>query len=241
MALSPDIERYKAKLQREPHSLVFAQLADAYRKGGMLDEAIRVCRRGLKHHPNYASAYMVLGRTHLEKGDLLEAREAFQQALRLSPDNVLAYRLLGQIAAARGEVEAAAGAYRTALELNPFDQEVRTALERLEATVAPREEPSREAPPPGPPGFATETLGDLYASQGLISEALETYEEVLATAPDREELQRKYRDLSTRLEHEAPPLPPPVTVRDPAHELLERLEAWRQAFQALRAERGGGG
>jgi len=248
MSLTPEVERYKVKLQREPQSLVFAQLADAYRKSGMLDEAIRVCREGLKHHPNYASAYMVLGRAYVEKGQLPEAREAFQQALHLSPDNVLAYRLLGQIASVRGEVEEAISAYRTALTLNPFDQETRAALERLEAkTPAPEQPTPLESPPPStqtpsakPSLVATETLGDLYASQGFFSEALEAYQEVMAAAPDREDLQRKYQDLLDRLQPEEPSSPPRVPTRNQARESIERLEAWRQAFQTLRMERRGG-
>ena len=249
MGLTPEIERCKAKLQREPQSLVFAQLADAYRKSGMLDEAIRVCREGLKHHPNYASAYMVLGRTYLAKGELPEAREAFQQTLHLSPDNVLAYRFLGQIAEAQGEIEEAAHAYRTALTLNPFDQETRAALGGLEAKIPAPEQPTllespasaSEAPSSEPSFLVTEILGDLYASQGFLDQALETYKELMAATPDREDLQKKYQDLLTRLRPEGPSSPPPVATRDRSHEIIERLEAWRQAFQGLRMKRGGGG
>jgi hypothetical protein len=69
---------------------------------------------------------------------------------------------------------------------------------------------------------------------------LETYQEVMAVTPDREDLQEKYQDLLTRLEPEEPSSPPPVTPRDPVHEIIGRLEAWRQAFQALRTAQGGG-
>ncbi|MFQ5533139.1 MAG: tetratricopeptide repeat protein, partial [Candidatus Methylomirabilales bacterium] len=98
------IERLRSKVASDPRSLVFAQLADAYRKGGRLDEAIEVCDKGLRHHPNYASAHLVLGRAYQEKSDLLAARDAFQRVLGLDPENVMAQRFLGEIAEARGEV-----------------------------------------------------------------------------------------------------------------------------------------
>ena len=68
LRLPPEIEKYHEKWRKDPTSRVFAQLADAYRKTGMLDEAIEVCVEGLKVHPSYNSARVVLGRAYLEKG-----------------------------------------------------------------------------------------------------------------------------------------------------------------------------
>ncbi|MFQ5655924.1 MAG: tetratricopeptide repeat protein [Candidatus Methylomirabilales bacterium] len=133
VSLFAQAERLQAKLTADPTSLVFAQLADAHRKGGRHDEAIRVCREGLRHHPNYASAHFVLGRAYQEKSNLPAAREAFQRVLELDPENVLAQRFLGEIAEACGEVSEALDAYRAALTLHPFDKEIREAVGRLEA------------------------------------------------------------------------------------------------------------
>src|SRR2546422_8119942 len=36
----------------------FAPLADAYRKAGLIDNAIDLCQNGLKLHPDYVSAYI---------------------------------------------------------------------------------------------------------------------------------------------------------------------------------------
>lgn len=135
LSLPEKIEALEAKLLTDPHSLVFAQLADAYRGQGRLEEAIQICQEGLGHCANYVSAYMVLGRAYKETGDLLQAREAFQRVLDLDPESVPAHTFLGEIAEARGEMPEALAAYRMALILHPFDKEVRAATERLEARV----------------------------------------------------------------------------------------------------------
>lgn len=131
-SLPETIERCQAKLAADPHSLAFAQLADAYRKQGRLDEAIRLCQDGLGHWANYASAHMVLGRARQAKGDLLAAREAFQWVLQLDPESVQAFKFLGQIAEARNEVPDALASYKMALTLHPFDKQVRATVARLE-------------------------------------------------------------------------------------------------------------
>ena len=65
MAPNPRIEELRKRLEKEPASRLFAQLAEELRKEGELAEAIRVCREGLQKHPNYPSARMTLGRALL--------------------------------------------------------------------------------------------------------------------------------------------------------------------------------
>lgn len=141
-SLPETIERCQAKLAADPHSLAFAQLADAYRKQGRLEEAIRCCQDGLSHAANYASAHMVLGRAQQAKGDLLAAREAFQWVLQLDPESVQALKFLGQIAEARNEAPDALASYKMALVLHPFDKEIRATVARLEGQAATEVEPT---------------------------------------------------------------------------------------------------
>jgi tetratricopeptide (TPR) repeat protein len=136
LSLPEKIERYQARLAADPHALVFAQLADAYRKQGRHEEAIKICQEGLSHCANYISAYMVLGRAQKENGELAGAREAFQWVLHLDPESVQAHKFLGQIAEALNEMAEALASYRMALILHPFDKEVRAAVGRLEAGEA---------------------------------------------------------------------------------------------------------
>jgi len=147
-----EIERHAAKLEREPGSRVFAQLADAYRKEGLLEEAIQVCREGLLAHPTYASARVVLGRALLEQGSLEEAEAEFRRVLDQAPDNLVALRLMGDLSVRRDQPAEARSYYERALRLNPRDQETQDRLASL----------------PGVPvdPLASTTLAAIYASQG---------------------------------------------------------------------------
>ncbi len=75
------IDDLRKRLEKDPGSRLFAQLAEELRKAGDLDDAIEVCRSGLKKHPAYASAHMTLGRALFDKGELAEARTELEAVL----------------------------------------------------------------------------------------------------------------------------------------------------------------
>ena len=70
VAGNPRIDDLRKRIERDPQSRLFAQLAEELRKDGDLAEAIEVARAGLKtRHPSYPSARMTLGRALLDTGD----------------------------------------------------------------------------------------------------------------------------------------------------------------------------
>lgn len=95
--IPPEINKYLAILSKDPGSMVFAPLAEAYRKAGMLDEAIATAQDGLKIHPNYVSGMVALGRAYYEKGMLIEARGTLEQVVITAPDNIIAVNILEEI------------------------------------------------------------------------------------------------------------------------------------------------
>ncbi|MBP9946579.1 MAG: tetratricopeptide repeat protein, partial [Vicinamibacteria bacterium] len=52
----------RRKLEKDPASRLFAQLAEELRKDGRHEEAIAVARGGLEKNPNYPSARLTLAR-----------------------------------------------------------------------------------------------------------------------------------------------------------------------------------
>jgi tetratricopeptide (TPR) repeat protein len=102
---TPRIEELRRRLQRDPASIAFAQLAEEYRRIGEHLEAVRVCQAGLDQHPAYLSARVTLGRALLELGRLEEAETEFTRVIESAPDNVVARRALEDIGSRRSRLE----------------------------------------------------------------------------------------------------------------------------------------
>lgn len=146
MAENPRIEELRRRLDKEPGSRLFAQLAEELRKDGELAEAIRVSRTGLSLHPNYPSARMTLGRALFDSGDLPAARAEFEGVLRGAPDNILASRFLAECLEAMGDLGSALLQYRALLKLAAGDRQIEAQIRALEEKLTP---PRRQ--PGGPP------------------------------------------------------------------------------------------
>ena len=118
-------ERYRAA----PKGHVFAPLADACRKAGMLDEALEICARGVGEHPRYASGYVVQGKCLYDAGRIGDAQAAFDRVLDLDPKNLVALKYLGIIHAERGDSARAREFFEHILVLDPDDREIRSRME----------------------------------------------------------------------------------------------------------------
>ena len=121
MNTNPRIDELRKRLEKEPGSRLFAQLAEELRKGGDLADAVRVARDGLGKHPGYASARMTLGRALLDQGDVSGAKVEFEEVLKGAPDNILARRFLGECLEAEGDLAGALARYNQTLLLSPGD------------------------------------------------------------------------------------------------------------------------
>lgn len=146
--LSPEIEPLSEKLQADPKSRVFAQLADAYRKSGLLDEAIDTAKRGLENHPNYAIAHLILGRCYLAKGMYALAREEFELTIKNDMQSLVGYKLLGETYEKQNMYPEALKYYQMVLDMEPSDAELAEKITNLKSLKQP--EPQAEAAPAEP-------------------------------------------------------------------------------------------
>jgi tetratricopeptide (TPR) repeat protein len=144
------IDDLRRRLDREPGSRVFAQLAEELRKAGQLPEAVRVARQGLLVHPGYPSARMTLGRALMDMRDLRGARAEFEAVLRGAADNILASRFLGECLEGLGDLGSALLQYRATLRLAPGDRNLETQIRALEQKLTPTPA-GPTAPPPHAP------------------------------------------------------------------------------------------
>jgi len=147
VAENPRIADLRRRLEAEPQSRLFAQLAEELRKDGSVDEAVQVCREGLERHPNYPSARMTLGRALLDMGDVRAARGEFETVLKTAPDNILASRFLAECLEGLGDLAGAVARYRTTLMMAPGDKQLQAKLSALELRLASQ---ARPAPAPAP-------------------------------------------------------------------------------------------
>lgn len=206
-------------------SHAIARAADRRRKEGRFAEAIALCLQQLKVRPAYISARVVLGRAYMESGDHSRAEEEFLRVIEMSPENLRARLHLGEICASQGRRDDAIRHYEAALDLAPLDREFRASLIRLRgagdsAIPTPPIEPTEaiaEASPDLPLSglsdterdlFATETLADLYASQGLDDRAGAIYQRLLDERPFSAGIHAKLVSLRERRPEATGPLSP---------------------------------
>ena len=129
------IDELRRRVQNDPASIAFAQLAEEYRRAGMTDDAVRICREGLTRHPGYLSARVTLGRALLDLGEQAEARGEFEFVVAEAPENLAAVRGLAEICHREGQLSEALSYYERALALSRHDPEIEEIVQQLSRQV----------------------------------------------------------------------------------------------------------
>lgn len=181
-AASSAIRRYEERLAKDPGSLAFAPLADAYRKAGRTREAIRLCREGLERFPEYATARLILAKALLDDGDPDAALGEVRAILDRSPADAQAHRLAGLLERRAGRLDTALGHLRQAVALDPADRESRVLVEVLEAGGKPPGGSTLERLL-ADDTFATMSFAGVCLEQGLADEAVQIYVRILRKDP----------------------------------------------------------
>ena len=161
---NPRVLELRRRVQADPASIAFAQLAEECRRTGDNDEAVGICRAGLTHHPDYLSARITLGRSLVELGRLDEAQAELMLVLQQAPDNLAANRAIAEMYQTRGNMADALVHYKRALELAKFDPDLEHQVERIANVVSP-------PPPPAPKAGNTPTaIEDLFNFDTLLEQ-----------------------------------------------------------------------
>ena len=135
-------------LDENPNSQIFAALAEAYRKKGQLDQAFRVCQSGLRTHPTYGSAHMVMARINLDKGMYDWAEIEAKKIIELEGESHATDLLLAEIYVNRGEFARATKLLDRLLKIDSQNNQVIKLLEM--ARKIPMEAAEEMAPAPSP-------------------------------------------------------------------------------------------
>ena len=159
MADSQRIEDLRRRVQKDPASIAFAQLAEECRRFGNYEEAVTVCRAGLVLHPGYLSARVTLGRALVELNELDSARPEFEQVLRSAPENLAAIRGLAETHHRQGSFAEALVQYRAALALARNDPDLQQTVDELAHQVEP------PPPPASADGLSLEQVEQEFSQQ----------------------------------------------------------------------------
>jgi tetratricopeptide (TPR) repeat protein len=173
-ALAAAIRRYEERLARDPGSLAFAPLADAYRKAGRTRDAIRLCREGLERFPQYVTARLILAKALLDDDNPDGALEEVRAILAASPQEAQAHRLAGDLYRRAGALGDAVGHLEQAVRLDPGDRESRALLEVLGAGGAVPEGSALKQQLTDDT-FVTVSFGAVCLEQGLADEAAQIF------------------------------------------------------------------
>jgi len=177
-------------LARDPGSLAFAALADAYRKAGRSREAVELCREGLRRFPEYATARLILAKALRDGGDPEGALAEVRLILERNPGDAPAHRLAGELERAVGRIPDAVAHLRQAVALDPSDRESRLQLETLDGATRSAGSSALQRLL-ADDTFATMSFGTLCLNQGLTDEAAQVFLRILRREPGHGAARRK--------------------------------------------------
>jgi tetratricopeptide (TPR) repeat protein len=200
LAVTAAIRRYEERLAKDPTSLGFAVLADLYRKAGRVDEAIATCREGLRRHPQYATARLILAKALISGQDFSGALAEIEAILRVSPKDVQCHRIAAEVHRRLGRLDEAVRHLEVATSLEPGDRESHALLGLLRAEGSVGDSAVMRLL--ADDTFVTDAFGTLCLEQGLADEAALVFTRLLRKDPEnvaaRERLEAALRARSRR-------------------------------------------
>lgn len=229
------IDDLRRRVQKDPASIAFAQLAEECRRAGEYQEAVEVCRTGLAVHPGYLSAHVTLGRALLELGSLDEAQTELELVLKSAAENLAAIRGLAEIHHRRGTLPDALAQYRAALLLARNDPDLQRTVADLERVVEPPKPPAadeglsfaeveseflKNLPPPPPPTPTTKT------PPAVVESGIENSEFGIRTGEPPQEAELPVQSVED------------VVERERAVKTIAALEQWLDAIHVTRTQPG---
>ena len=167
MSEDPRILELRRRVQADPASIVFAELAEECRRAGNNDEAVAIGRAGLIHHPDHLNARVTLGRALIELNQLDQAFTELTFVLDAAPGDLAAMRALAEIYQRRGLMSEALVHYRRALQLAQHDADLSRSIDAIQQAVEPQQRPTE--PVVAPPKL----IEDLFDFDALLAQ-LET-------------------------------------------------------------------
>ena len=162
--MADDVRALSTQLAQDPQSLVFLRLAEALRRKGQLDAALRVAVNGLERHPHLADAHDLYARVLTDKHDYERAFDEWDMALRIAPNHTGALKGLAFLYFKVGDLGQAEAHLELAKRIEPDDPTIAQAIDMVRGGASP---PSPE------PALASEPRQTAAASSAVFTPALD--------------------------------------------------------------------
>src|SRR6266567_4193923 len=152
----------------------YLQITEDAINSDRVNEAFANCQYVLTHFPELLEGRRLLGEIYLKQGRLEEAQQTFDWVLTNDPENVVAYCSRALISEQLKDYDTALDCYQQAYELSRGISHIRQEFNQLSEKV-------------GQPGFIFSRAGlaRLYMRGDLLPQAIQEWETVLASSPER--------------------------------------------------------
>ena len=130
--LDDRIDKCKKILSKDPESLIFAALSEAYRRRGDLNMATRVCNQGLKIHPDYGSAHLVMAKINMDKRFFVQAEKELFLAIKADGRTRANELILSEILIKKGKPEEARRLLDKLFTTDPENPQIEKLLKEIE-------------------------------------------------------------------------------------------------------------
>jgi predicted regulator of Ras-like GTPase activity (Roadblock/LC7/MglB family) len=139
MEIDDRIAKCEKILEDNPHSQIFAALADAFRKKGNLIKAQEICSEGLRLHPDYSSARVVMAKIYLAKGNYDLSSQELERAISSSGRTRAIELLEAEILIRRGQKAEACLILQGLEAVDPEDENLKNLKSMLDERPHPDE------------------------------------------------------------------------------------------------------
>src|SRR5262252_496534 len=151
--LSPqELAKLESAFNSDPGSDAYRPLAEAYLAAGRFMEAMVVCKKGVKAHPNRPDPRLLLARVYSEQGKDKKALDELQGALGVAPSDRTVLRALAAVQMRSGDAASGKATLQKVWDLDPKDPETAASFARWKI-----EPPKPPAPPEAPPAAVAPT------------------------------------------------------------------------------------
>jgi predicted regulator of Ras-like GTPase activity (Roadblock/LC7/MglB family) len=164
-SLTERIEQCERILKENSKSQVFAALADAHRLNGDLDQAFRVCRQGIRIHPDYGAGHLVMAKISLGRKMYDWAEQELNKAVELDGETRLTEQLRVEILIAKGSISEAESAIKRLRASSANRLLVQDLQQRLERQ---KKELKRRQVEPLPSTHKTAANAEMNTGKGMV-------------------------------------------------------------------------